>query len=82
MIYLIATRTFAWLAHRRPRWGFRRVHGELRRPGYKVSAATVRRVLRAAGFRPGQPASASTARGTGSSRCCMPRPKPVGEIDW
>ncbi|GGJ64628.1 hypothetical protein GCM10010121_089100 [Streptomyces brasiliensis] len=35
-----------------PRWGFRRVHGEVRRLGYKVSAATVRRILRAAGFRP------------------------------
>lgn len=37
-----------------PRWGFRRVHGELRRLGYKVSAATVRRILRAAGFHPGR----------------------------
>jgi hypothetical protein len=37
-----------------PRWGFRRVHGELHRLGYKVSAATVRRVLRSAGFRPGR----------------------------
>jgi hypothetical protein len=33
-----------------PRWGFRRVHGELRRLGHKVSPATVRRVLRAAGL--------------------------------
>jgi putative transposase len=35
-----------------PRWGFRRVHGELRRLGHKVSPATVRRVLRAAGLGP------------------------------
>ncbi|WP_234365243.1 IS3 family transposase [Streptomyces sp. RTd22] len=35
-----------------PRWGFRRVHGELRRLGLKVSPATVRRVLRAAGLGP------------------------------
>ncbi|MCQ8193907.1 helix-turn-helix domain-containing protein [Streptomyces rugosispiralis] len=35
-----------------PRWGFRRVHGELRRLGLKVSPATVRRVLRATGLGP------------------------------
>ncbi|WP_433445487.1 IS3 family transposase [Nonomuraea sp. CA-141351] len=35
-----------------PRWGFRRVHGELRRLGHKVSPATVRRVMRAAGLGP------------------------------
>lgn len=34
-----------------PRWGYRRVHGELRRLGYRVPGATVRRVLREA--RPG-----------------------------
>lgn len=36
-------------SHRR---GFRRVHGELRRLGHKVSPATVRRALRAAGLGP------------------------------
>ncbi|MFD0503491.1 helix-turn-helix domain-containing protein [Streptomyces chiangmaiensis] len=30
------------------RWGFRRVRGELRRLGHKISPATVRRVLQAA----------------------------------
>ena len=34
------------------RWGFRRVHGELRRLGHKISPATVRRVLRQAGHGP------------------------------
>jgi putative transposase len=33
-------------------WGFRRVHGELRRLGHKVSPATVRRVMRGAGLGP------------------------------
>lgn len=33
-------------------WGFRRVHGELRRLGHQVSPATVRRALRAAGLGP------------------------------
>ncbi|MBV9026503.1 MAG: transposase [Streptomycetaceae bacterium] len=40
------------LATENHRWGFRRVHGELRRLGHKVSTATVRRVLRAAGLGP------------------------------
>jgi hypothetical protein len=35
-----------------PRWGYRRVHGELQRLGHKVSPATVRRVPRAAGLSP------------------------------
>ncbi|CAG6394705.1 hypothetical protein SCOCK_290041 [Actinacidiphila cocklensis] len=35
-----------------PRWGFRRVHGELRRLGHKASPAAVRRVPRAAGLGP------------------------------
>jgi hypothetical protein len=40
------------LGSENPRWGFRRVHGELRRLGHSVSAATVRRVLRTAGRGP------------------------------
>ncbi len=37
-----------------PRWGFRRVHGKLRRLGHIISTATVRRILRAARLNSGQ----------------------------
>jgi hypothetical protein len=32
-----------WLGSENPRWGFRRVHGELHRLGHRASAAAVRR---------------------------------------
>jgi putative transposase len=35
-----------------PRWGYRRVHGELTRLGHHLSAATVQRILRARRYRP------------------------------
>jgi putative transposase len=50
------------LARENPAWGYRRVHGELCRLGYHISAATVRRILRTRRRRPTPPNAGTSWR--------------------
>jgi putative transposase len=50
------------LARENPAWGYRRVHGELCRPGYKIGASTVWIILQRAGVDPAPKRSALTWR--------------------
>ncbi|MGI8793486.1 MAG: integrase core domain-containing protein [Acidimicrobiales bacterium] len=50
------------LALENPRWGYQRIKGELARLGYRVSASSIRRVLRAKGVSPAPRRTSTTWR--------------------
>jgi hypothetical protein len=50
------------LARENPRWGYQRLHGELLRLGRRVSASSIRRVLRAHGLDPASRRAPTTWR--------------------
>jgi hypothetical protein len=50
------------LARENPAWGYRRVHGELRRPGHQISEAAVRRISRARRRAPAPPNAGTSWR--------------------
>ncbi len=50
------------MARENPTWGYRRIHGELRRLGYKIGASTVWTILQRAGVDPAPKRTALTWR--------------------